>query len=118
ASTARPRPCSMELITARLTTIMEALLDCLEITVPLWIAVLVGILFGSILQWTPQSLEFSGFVKRWLTSQRQPQTQNEHGTQEGSRTAASEQSKGGKLACSTIQIDDLLSFYRKLHYKD
>ncbi|MCO5606689.1 hypothetical protein L7F22_060878 [Adiantum nelumboides] len=94
---------------------METLLDWFEISVPLWIAVLVGILFGSVFGQIIPSVRCFGFVRHRLLPRGQ---QNELETQERVATAASEKSNGATLAASTIQIDDLLAFYRKLHYKD
>lgn len=98
----------MLFIMENLSTLMEPLLECFELTVPLWIAILVGILFG----WIMFLMSFC------LKPPRHPHIPNDHVAQERDATVASKESKEGKLVRSTMHIDDLLSFYQKLHYKD
>lgn len=103
----------MLFFTDKLSLLVEALLECSAISVPLWMAVLMGLFFGWILGFMSKLAS----ARSLLASQR-PHTQAEHATQERALTVPSQELNGTGMAGPVIQIADLQKFYLKFHHKD
>lgn len=98
----------------KLAFLAETLLECSAIPVPLWMAVLVGLLVGWMWGFKSNFSTVCGLRRTRSGSS----TSIEHGSQEGGLAMSNQESVGTGLNGSAIEVEDLQQFYLKLHHKD